>query len=651
MVSTRFGLAKFGVAAIPAFVFLLATPVLAQSTGDPGASQPAGDPGIAQPAGDPGAMQPAADPEVTQPAGDPGVARLSVLSGGVDIQRGDSGDTFAAALNAPVSGGDYITTSDDSQAEVEFNYGAALRVAPDTQLRFTQLAAQDHELQIAQGTVELRVFRGLESHPEVDTPGATIHPDASGSYRITVTEDGNTQVTVRDGQADVTIASQTQTIGPGSTLVVSGTGAGAQVQTIASVPMDSFDSFNQTRDSYVAGTHDSRFVDAGMVGAEDLDAYGTWSDNPTYGQVWVPAQAPGWAPYHDGNWVWEPYYGWTWVGDEPWGWAPYHYGNWFYAAGTGWAWYPGTYAVARPYVYRPALVAFFSFGGGGGGLSVGFGNVGWVPIAPYEPFHAWWGNGGWGGGWHGPTVVSNTTIINNTYVNNGNVTRIYSNASAPGGAVAVSNGNFASGHFTHVQPVTAEQLQGVEPVTGVVPIVPTSRNLAFNPRAPQPLTTSTIAAGKFTNFAPPPRAATSFTEQRSAVASVAQKAYPEHATVFERQAQTLHPLGASALGDEPVSPEHESVTQGKPAYSESPSKPAYSQSQGTSNPWSRFGSQGAQTENKPEGNGYRAPQTGDPPSSYGTSKAYGAGKTYGAKRTTKSRPSHPAHPSEPKPQS
>ena len=102
--------------------------------------------------------------------------------------------------------------------------------------------------------------------------------------------------------------------------------------------------------------------------------------------------------------MWEPYYGWTWVDNEPWGWAPFHYGNWFYAADYGWAWYPGAYAVARPYVYRPALVAFFSFGGGGGNFSVGFGNVGWVPIAPYEPFHPWWGNGG-GYGYGGTTVV------------------------------------------------------------------------------------------------------------------------------------------------------------------------------------------------------------------------------------------------------
>ena len=99
--------------------------------------------------------------------------------------------------------------------------------------------------------------------------------------------------------------------------------------------------------------------------------------------------APGGLPYHDGRWVWEPYYGWTWVGYEPWGWAPYHYGRWLYTGGYGWAWYPGPVYV-RP-VYRPALVAFFGFGSGGSSFSLAFGNVGWVPLAPYEPFHPWWG--------------------------------------------------------------------------------------------------------------------------------------------------------------------------------------------------------------------------------------------------------------------
>ena len=548
---------------------------------------------------------------------DPGVARLSVLSGEVDVKRADSGSTFAAAINAPVSPGDYLSTLDDSRAEVEFDYGAALRVAPDTQLRFTRLDPQNHQLQLAQGTVEVRVFRGLHSHPEVDTPSATIHPDTSGAYRVTVTDDGNTLVTVRSGQADVATAAATQTIGPGATLLVTGGADAAQFQTVALVPLDDFDSFNSDRDAYVGRAHDAVYVDEGIVGADDLDGYGHWIDAASYGQVWVPyAQPAGWAPYHDGRWVWEPYYGWTWVAAEPWGWAPYHYGNWFYAAGTGWAWYPGAYAVATPYVYRPAMVAFFSFGGGvGGGFSFSFGDVGWVPIAPFEPFHPWWGFGG-GGGWgYGhTTIVSNTTIVNNyntTYVNNGNITKIYQNASAPGGAVAVSGANFSHGTFTHVQPVSVNELQNAQPVHGVVPVVPTGHNLAFNGAQPAPIAGGAIAPGKFAHFAPPPVAPKSFAAQRASVATTAQTSYPEHAPLFAPKAPgQTQPGYAAPKQPGQTQPEYatpKQPVQAQPGYvapehgtSAAPGAPSTSTSTSTSkDPWNRFNNAPAGSTVKP----------------------------------------------------
>jgi hypothetical protein len=67
----------------------------------------------------------------------------------------------------------------------------------------------------------------------------------------------------------------------------------------------------------------------------------------------------------------------------PWGFAPFHYGRWVYW-GTRWVWVPGSY-VRRP-VYAPALVGWV--GGSGWSVSINAGppTVGWVPLAPMEPF-------------------------------------------------------------------------------------------------------------------------------------------------------------------------------------------------------------------------------------------------------------------------
>ena len=224
--------------------------------------------------------------------------------------------------------------------------------------------------------------------------------------------------------------------------------------------------------------------------------------------------------------MWESYYGWTWVGDEPWGYAPYHYGNWFYASNR-WCWYPGAYTYAP--VYRPALVGFFSFGFGGGGFSIGFGNIGWVPLAPYEAFHPWWGPGY---GYGRTTIVNNITNIRNvTIVNN------YRNFRAPNSAAAVSNANFANGDFKHVVSLHETELKTATPVRGVLPVVPTQHNLVLNPRAATPISSNAALSNRFANFHNANAAnahAPSFATQRETVATAAQKLYPEHAAAIAR---------------------------------------------------------------------------------------------------------------------
>ncbi len=489
-----------------------------------------------------------ADDDGAANAPDPGVARVSVVQGDVDIQRADSGDSYAAAVNAPLSAGDYVTTHEDAYGEIEFDHGTAIRIAPGTQLRFTQLAVDKHELQLAAGTVDLRLFRGLGAHPAVQTPGATIVPDGDGSVRITVTDDGTTEVTSRIGSADVQTTNGTQTLDAGSTLLVVGNAGDARFQNADTIAEDGFDTFNRKRDAYAERSNDWAYVDAGIVGADDLDSYGEWSDVPGYGRAWQPADEPdGWAPYHTGQWVWQPYYGWSWVDTAPWGYAPYHYGRWFYA-NDAWYWSPGVavegpigYAapvayVPQPVVYRPALVAFFSFGGGGG-FGGGFGNVGWCALAPSEPFHPWYGRGG------GNVTYETTTVTN--------VTNIYRNARVPGAAVAVDNASFASGNFSHPVPIRRDELAHAAPVAGVVPVVPTRSNLAYRAGAPEPVTPSQHVDERFTPFAGRPATpVTPFAEQQRVVRSAAADAYPEHAELI------AHPHVGPAM-PRPVPPERE----------------------------------------------------------------------------------------------
>ncbi|HXW51820.1 MAG TPA: DUF6600 domain-containing protein [Candidatus Acidoferrales bacterium] len=516
------------------------------------------------------------------------VGRVSVLHGNVTMQRGDSGDTVAAVVNAPVTVGDYLSTvGAGSRAEVQLDAADYLRVDSDSQLRFTQLDPSQETVQLAAGTVELRMFKA-DVDPQVDTPSITIRPDVAGEYRVSVASDGITTFTVRSGSADLVSPNGSQQIGAGLTVVISGTSSAPVIRPVAMVAYDGFDTWNTQRDQYVEDASSDQYVNADIVGADDLGPYGQWVYQPSYGEVWVPytwAVGPGWAPYHYGRWVWEPYYGWTWVGYEPWGWAPYHYGRWYYAAGYGWAWYPGPVYV-QP-VYRPALVAFFGFGSGGSSFSFAFGNVGWVPLAPYEPFHPWWG----------PGYYYNRTVINVTTIN---VTRIYRNTTIEGGVAVVSHDNFTGGGAYRYLQVSSTDLHSVALVRGTVPVVPTRQNLSFTKVDADHPVVATPLSSRFDKFAAPAKLPPTFDTQRTAI-----------------QTATMHAPGGSEPGPNGSSPWNRFDAARGPA-TQPMEKPMDTGTTGsgphpsTNDPWSKF---------NPKNNVYTANQGG--PKNQNTSSHHG----------------------------
>ena len=48
-----------------------------------------------------------------------------------------------------------------------------------------------------------------------------------------------------------------------------------------------------------------------MTGVEALDDHGRWESDASYGPIWYPRVAIGWAPYRFGHWAWIGPWGWT----------------------------------------------------------------------------------------------------------------------------------------------------------------------------------------------------------------------------------------------------------------------------------------------------------------------------------------------------
>jgi hypothetical protein len=445
-----------------------------------------------------------------------GVARISVLNGDVSVKRGDSGEVVAAGLNAPVMVQDTLLTGPSSRAEIEFDYANALRVGASSEVRLSELSSGKYQLQVGAGTTTFRVLRQSQSQVEIATPTVAVRPLGPGTYRVSVFQDGTTEITVRSGAADVYTARGSQRVEAGQTLSARGSPQDPEFQITAAILVDDWDRYNESRDREIEASRSYQYVSPDVTGAEDLDRYGQWQNVAPYGQVWVPQVDPGWAPYRYGQWAWTDWYGWTWVSYDPWGWAPYHYGRWFWGGPRGWCWYPGGYGHQY---WSPALVAFFGFGGAGVGVGFGWGNVGWVPVAPFEAFHPWWGHG-----YYGRANITNVTIVNNT-----NITNIYRNARITNGVTAVSATDFGRARITNGNLIRVGQgeITRANLVRGQLPLAPSRQSLALSDRAVRTASLPRVNPNMqfFSRQQPQPVQRVPFEQQRQVVESAARHAF------------------------------------------------------------------------------------------------------------------------------
>jgi len=402
------------------------------------------------------------------------VARLNYISGPVSFRPASVEDWTAATLNYPLTTGDHLWT--DTGAQTEMHVGStAIRMDSQTALAILNLDDRIVQLSLTAGSLNVHIrYLGDQDSYEIDTPNVAISLLRPGDYRINADGDNNVTVaTVRGGEAEVTAGGTAFTIHPMQTAQLSGVESVTQDMGPAAPP-DGFDRWCENRERREESSVSARYVPREMIGYEDLDTYGAWSEVPPYGWVWRPSHVVvGWAPYHYGHWAWVEPWGWTWIDDAPWGFAPFHYGRWAFSAGL-WVWVPGRMVVGVRPVYAPALVAFvggprFSLSvsiGGGGGVAA------WFPLGPGEVYRP---------AYHvSETYVRNVNIVhvtNVTVINNVNVTNVrYVNQSVVGAVAVVPHEAFVSARPVHqvAMRVDAREMADAQ-VIGTTAAVPPRR--------------------------------------------------------------------------------------------------------------------------------------------------------------------------------
>ena len=315
------------------------------------------------------------------------VARLADAIGQVWLYSPEAGEWVSAVRNQPLTTGDRLATDTGARAEMQVG-SSTVRLDGGTELEVLALDDDHVALQLHSGSVSARLREATEATGfELATDEGRFVVQRTGRYRFD--RDGSgTFATVYAGQARYEGPNSGLAIPVGRRAEFWIDASGAAQYRLDDLQSDAFAAWNDERDRLADRSVSARYVSPAMTGAEELDRYGRWEQDPEYGALWIPrGVAVDWAPYSTGHWAWVRPWGWTWIDDAPWGFAPFHYGRWVHLRNT-WCWTPGQ-RVVRP-IYAPALVGWV--GGPGVSVSISIGGrppppvVGWFPLAPREVY-------------------------------------------------------------------------------------------------------------------------------------------------------------------------------------------------------------------------------------------------------------------------
>ncbi len=277
------------------------------------------------------------------------IVRLSDVQGSVQIDKNSGLGFENAFINLPITQGVQLRTGANGRAEIEFEDGSSMRLAPNTSIQFSRLGADDSgrrtsEINLVQGMAYVN-WMGKDEF-DLNFSQEKISLDHPAHFRVDAsTEVAN--VAVFKGDVDVE--------GPAGKLVVekkktatfdAGNDDKSTIANkIVEAPLDQWDKESVSYHDQYAKNNQTPYG----YGASDLNYYGAYSNVPGYGMMWQPYfTGVGWDPFMDGAWGFYPGYGYMFASAYPWGWTPYMYGNWVFAPGYGWGWQPGGFNRWHP---------------------------------------------------------------------------------------------------------------------------------------------------------------------------------------------------------------------------------------------------------------------------------------------------------------
>ena len=286
------------------------------------------------------------------------IVRLSDVHGSVELDKKTGSGFEKAFVNLPIIQGAELRTGVSGRAEIEFEDGSSMRLAPNTTLQFDKLSLSDSGKRVsAVNLVEGMAYVNWlgKDQLSLNFSREKVSLDRAAHFRVDASNDaadlavfkGDVAIDGPNGQLSV---DKKKT----ATFDVADNDKSSVEHKIAEDPLDSWDKEAVSYHDEYAKNNNSPYG----YGASDMNYYGAYTNVPGYGMMWQPYFAGvGWDPFMDGVWGFYPGYGYMFASAYPWGWLPYRYGTWAFVPGFGWGWQPGGWGtfLSMP-IYRPTTV-------------------------------------------------------------------------------------------------------------------------------------------------------------------------------------------------------------------------------------------------------------------------------------------------------
>ena len=324
------------------------------------------------------------------------VGRLSHVEGEVVRYVPDEQDWVAIVQDAPFGLNDTLHSNEKGKAEIIMPNNTWVRAAGNTQVQLIHLEADLTELDVASGAARF-YNKSSTTVIKATTPFGYVMAPPYSVFDLYVGDQSVEVISLKEKVSFV------HTKGPVKYEIVAGAASIlADQEQIA--PGDGkvdgeWDGWNLQRDDLwrkrmlAQGDSVKCLPPSLSHDAYVLEENGAWEKiyyQGAYRRFWRPAHvANGWAPFTVGRWT--SWYGENcWIPSEPFGYVTHHYGSWIFAHGF-WYWAPPVVTIAVgplplpppppllviPFAWYPGRVVWIFSGI----------YVGWVPLAPFEPYH------------------------------------------------------------------------------------------------------------------------------------------------------------------------------------------------------------------------------------------------------------------------